>query len=348
MRLYRALSVVVGLVLLAGVVFWIGPAELLRQLVMLGWIFPVLLVFGLVKHALRTSAWKEALEAEGVAIEFRELFRVRVISQSLAYFSSMGGLVGDPIKPWLLRRTAAVETTLPATFVEAALYWFTSLCVAAAGAFVVITIAANQYNAFLLSLICLAISGGIVLLLFGRTPLLPKLTAFASRRWPLRQSWATILRKGGELEGRMRTFRLRHPGPSSRMLGLDLFVQAIMLAEVWIVLSAAGLSIDFFLLLAIEGASRVVKTASFYIPGRLGADEAGAAASFLLLGLDPAAGLTLAIARRIAGLCWAGIGLAWLSFGAATIGHAGAHAAETTYQPLAGDASSPNETQGVF
>ena len=98
-------------------------------------------------------------------------------------------------------------------------------------------------------------------------------------------------------------------------MALNIGVQAAMLAEVWVVLSALGVAAAPVLVLAIEGASRLMKIMTFYIPGRLGADEAGGAGSFLLLGLNPAAGLTLALARRAQALVWVGMGFLWLARG---------------------------------
>jgi hypothetical protein len=82
-------------------------------------------------------------------------------------------------------------------------------------------------------------------------------------------------------------------------------------AEVLIVLAAIGVKIGLLQLLATEGATRIAKILTFYIPGRVGADEASGAGSFVLFGMDGAAGLTLAIARRLQALVWVALGLAW-------------------------------------
>jgi hypothetical protein len=95
------------------------------------------------------------------------------------------------------------------------------------------------------------------------------------------------------------------------ILLLNLAVQIVMGVEVLIVVWAIGVKIGFLQLLATEGATRVAKILTFYIPGRVGADEASGAGSFVLFGMDGAAGLTLAIARRIQALVWVAVGLAW-------------------------------------
>jgi hypothetical protein len=47
----------------------------------------------------------------------------------------------------------------------------------------------------------------------------------------------------------------------------------------------------------------------FFVPAKAGTQEGGKMLIFSLLGLDPAKGLSLAIARRIRELTWAGIAL---------------------------------------
>jgi hypothetical protein len=55
----------------------------------------------------------------------------------------------------------------------------------------------------------------------------------------------------------------------------------------------------------------MVKVVGAWIPGRIGADEGGAAVSFALLGFSPAAGLMLVLARRARDLMWCAAGVLW-------------------------------------
>jgi uncharacterized protein (TIRG00374 family) len=302
----------VGLALFACMIFWIGPNTLLEQLARLGWALPILIGMGLVKHVIRTIAWQKALQADDVRLDFRRLLKVRIASQSVAYFSSMGGVVGDPLKCWLLRKRVGIDATIPATFAEAAVYWLSSLSVATIGACVGIALLVNKEATVSLWLTCLTTSGALFFLLFTRTPWLPKLTVLVRRRNTLPTRWLNQLDKAGEFENRIRSFRVRRPVTTVLAFGLDLLVQITMIAEVWIIFAAVGMRPDLAHLFAIEAGSRLVKVATFYVPGRLGADEAGSVASFMALGLDPSTGLTLALARRLQGLVWAAVGMYWL------------------------------------
>ncbi|MFQ5739409.1 MAG: lysylphosphatidylglycerol synthase domain-containing protein [Acidobacteriota bacterium] len=323
----RHVLTLVGFGLLAALIGWIGPATLLRQLAALKWVLPVLMALGLVKHALRAWAWKRALDAEGVLFPFPELLRVRIGSQALAYLSSMGLLVSEPLKPWLLRKKAPIARTIPATLVEAGVYWSTSLLITTIGTFAAVHLVASGHDAWTLSVIAVVIFAAVVLLLFAPTPLLPGLAGYVAQRSGGGSKWAMRLEKAAEMEKQMRSFRLRKPGTVVAIFGFHMLLQVVMFAEVWMVLRAVGVRIDIFYLTMIEAASRIVKMMSFFIPGRVGADEAGAAGAFLLIGLSPAAGLTLAVARRIQALFWTAIGLLWLGRG--PVAQSGFPAAET-------------------
>src|SRR5205823_9972283 len=82
-----------------------------------------------------------------------------------------------------------------------------------------------------------------------------------------------------------------------------------MAAEAWIIMRAVGVPISFTSALAVETFSRVASFASAFIPANLGALEASSVAAVTAVGAA-AAGAPLAVARRVRGLFWAGLGLA--------------------------------------
>jgi hypothetical protein len=61
--------------------------------------------------------------------------------------------------------------------------------------------------------------------------------------------------------------------------------------------------------IAFEALNRVVIVAFKFVPFRIGVDEALTGAVAPMLAVNPAAGVTLAVVRKVRGLFWAGIGL---------------------------------------
>lgn len=312
-RTGKTLATIVGLATFAAVVVWIGPEAVWRQVVMLRWVLPAVIGAGLLKHVFRAWAWKLALRAEGVNLTFAAILKARVSAQAFAYLSGMGLLVSEPLRPWLLRKSVPVEVTVAASLLESALYWFTSVIVTSVGLAAGAHLLADELNTGLVFGIWLVVFGAILFVLFTTTTLLPHPASRPSAPAALSSRLAAVVGKGAEVEARIRSFRHRHPGAALDVFLVDVLVQVVMITEVWVVLSALGLRFGLLQLAAIEAGSRMVKMMAFYLPGRLGADEAGAAGSFLLLGLDPSAGISLAIARRIQGLFWAAVGFAWLT-----------------------------------
>jgi len=315
MNRLRPVLALSGLAFVVALAFWVGPETLMSMLVELRWAFPVLLGIGALKHILRVRAWQLALSAEGISIPFWSLLRVRVGAHSLAYLASMGGVLSEPLKPWLLRKHTAAAKTMAPTIVEAFFYWMTALLIIVVGVVAAVPLFddATTSPTRSVALGVVAAAGLILLVLLRRRGVLRGIVRFLNNHTSLPSSWQTKLEQAVQIEEQIRSFRMRHPRVVAGIITLDLGVQVAMLAEVWIVLSAVSVAPTLLLVLAIEGASRIVKILTFYVPGRIGADEAGGAGSFLLLGLNPAAGLTLALARRAQALVWTALGMAWLA-----------------------------------
>ena len=311
MKIVTGLMTALGIYLLVRLILTTGPDVLARQLTTLGWSLAILAVLGLVKLWLRTWSWRETLVADGVRTPGWQLFGARLISQTFGYLSVAGPLVADPLKPLLLRDTDVAAST-PGTLVETAIFWFTSLLIILAGAFAGILVASNGPQLLAVTLGTMAILMAGFVFLLRKAPLVPRLRGFLARKWKDHPSRLTSwLIKAEGIEESTYSFHLRHPRALRNTLLLNLAVQVVMGAEVLIVLWAIGVKIGFLQLLATEGASRIAKILTFYIPARVGADEASGAGVFVLFGMDAAAGLTVAIARRIQALVWVALGLAW-------------------------------------
>jgi hypothetical protein len=122
-------------------------------------------------------------------------------------------------------------------------------------------------------------------------------------------SW---LARAEQFESSIRSYRVNQPELVRRMFWIDVACQALIAAEVVVVLWSLHLSIHFFTILVIEGVTRGLKMLSGWIPARLGSDEGGAISAFALTGFSPMLGLALALTRRVRDLLWALIGIAWL------------------------------------
>jgi hypothetical protein len=128
------------------------------------------------------------------------------------------------------------------------------------------------------------------------------------------------LKKAEQIEVAVRHFASRHPSSIRHMLLLDLGCQMLLAADVVTIFWCLGLPFNGGAVLALEAASRTIKMMAAWMPARIGADESGAAAAFVALGLPAASGLALALARRARDLLGVLVGLIWLAWQSRFVG----------------------------
>ena len=110
------------------------------------------------------------------------------------------------------------------------------------------------------------------------------------------------------VEAQMLDLVRAHPARLLVLLTATVLSYVCMALEAWVILHASGDAISLNGALAVETFSRVASFASSFIPANLGALEASSLAAVAAIGAS--GGAALALARRLRGLFWAGLGLA--------------------------------------
>ncbi len=302
-----------GVALLGLLIGRLGAASL-SQLSALGPVAPALAASLALRLAWRTWNLRAALRAENVPATAGTVLGARLASEAAGYLSVAGPLVAEPLKPLLLGRPGSARQTVTATVVDTAFYWVSSTALILAGALGGLLHAGDGRSAAAMALVAGAVSAAAAGLVLPHRPLLPLLRHRLEGRLGRDSRWASGLLRAAEVERRVRSFRRRHPARSVEIFARDLLCQAARAGEVAAILWAGGAGFDPLAVLGIESAIRIVKTASFFVPGRIGADEAGAAGAFLLFGFNPALGLSLALGRRFQALARCSAGMMWLSY----------------------------------
>jgi polyferredoxin len=93
------------------------------------------------------------------------------------------------------------------------------------------------------------------------------------------------------------------------VLAIETIAHALLVLEVWVLLAALGLSFSWSAPLIVEGGVKFIAIAFAFIPGQFGASESVYVLIAGAVGLPVAAGLTLALVRRVRGLFLAAGGL---------------------------------------
>ena len=92
---------------------------------------------------------------------------------------------------------------------------------------------------------------------------------------------------------------------------LDLVFHALAVLEVYVTLEwvLGDRSPTLVQAIVFEALNRVITAAFKFVPFRVGIDEASAGALAPMLSVNPAAGVALAVVRKVRNLFWAAIGL---------------------------------------
>jgi len=240
----------------------------------------------------------------------RSMRFLRVMGESLEVVTLMGPFVAEPGKAWLLkRRGLQTADAFGGVLGEYLLYsvlaaWMCGLSfiLIPAGA---LPDAMRRAVAIYIAVVASVTTALAYALLTGTGPvaaLLRRLHAPQRLVSPIADGEAVIT-------------RLLRSQPRRVVFAIAAQTAAHLLLafEAWLVFRAIGSPIPALSSVAFEGAAKLVDVAFFFVPGHLGAQEGFYEMVAPALGAVPAAGLTLALLRRMRGLVVAVAGLALLA-----------------------------------
>lgn len=295
----------IGAALFGWVIARMGLPAFLQQLKAMSIALPVVITLSLCRLLLQTTAWSATLKGEGLSVAPGKLMGIRPASQSMGYLTFLGAVISEPMKIKLLG--APSESKIKATLLDSGVYWFTAGLVAIVGCLCAALLSMHGAH-YAWTVVAVSLLTSALFLMARSQPILSSVAGVLGRYCP---SWLT---RGGAIERSIRNYRREQPALVRRLFWIDLGCQLLMASEVAVVLWSLRLPIAVVPVLAIEGVTRAMKMVSGWVPARLGADEGGAMSAFMVAGLSPVLGLTLALTRRIRDLLWVLIGLSWLAW----------------------------------
>lgn len=304
-------AILVGVALFAATLLLIDPAQTLEALSHLGRALPLVLLPSVFWHLLRTAGWLACFPTGDDRPGFWRVFRVRLAADAVAYFT-IRGVASEPLRVLLLLDRAPAAVSAAATVLERTSMGIMSvvivgLCAAAATysdavpsdwQAVFLGIAVAAIVVLILSALLLARSGRYIGPLFAA---IHRRTGWAWTGGPvvgfITQVEAICLHLARTDHARLRT-----------LAGLALACYGLMVIEVLVVFWAIGAPISTWAAAVIETFTRTASLFGGAIPANLGTLEAAHVMVVNALGLAGAG--SLALARRIRSLLWAGLGLA--------------------------------------
>lgn len=267
---------------------------------------------------------------------YRRLVRVRLVGEAFNLVVPAGGFGGEPLKAVLLKSHYGVSyRDSSAGLVLARLQSLIGQFVFVLLAVIVMAAATGlpgsyQTGAWVALAVLAGMTGGFIL-----TPKL-RLSSrlgrrFGQRRWG--RSIARALAGIEAVEDRVNAFARAHRGRYALSIGLAVLRWSLGTAEMWLGLWLLGHPVSVAEALVLEGLLQLARSVSFFIPANLGTQDGALALAAAAITGVAAAGLGVALLRRVREVIFIGLGFAmggWYSWRALRQPAAGAEDAETT------------------
>ena len=298
-------SALAGAALFAYAVRRAGVAEIIDGIRRVGWGLVLILGLAGLRFLIRAECWRLCLPPT-VAFPLPRALAAFLAGDAVGNVTPLGLLASEPTKVLLTRHHLAPREAIASLAVENFVYAASVLAMVGIGLTVLMT------NVPLPSSWIAASGAALVAMLVG--------AAIAVRA--MRGTWDPA--RGSRPRWRERLAMVRdeavrfsggHPQRLWRVLVLDLLFHALAVVEVFVTLQwlLGNRSPTFVQAIVFEALNRVVTAVFKFVPFRVGIDEASAGALAPMLSVNPAAGVALAVVRKVRNLLWAAIGLALIA-----------------------------------
>ncbi len=304
-------ALAIGVVLFFAALYYVNFDLAVGTIRQLGLALPLALLFSGLWHLARTWAWSWCFP-QPRSVGFLRLARVRLAAEAFSYLT-LRGIAGEPLKVLLLADRVNPREATAAVALERLAYLVGTTLIVGIGSLVAIAglpltrLWFRVFRAF--AIMSAVIAALTALVIGGRGTYLQALMRRIDAGLGTSISTGRVARFAGSVETQMLDLLRGSRTRLAVLLTATVLSYLCMALEAWVILHATGVSITAIGALAVETFSRVASFASSFIPANLGALEASSLAAVSAIGAT-AGGAALALARRLRGLFWAGLGLA--------------------------------------
>lgn len=320
--MFRLFLLLLGLLTLAGLIWHIGPTRIFETTAGLGpAALVVILLPSLLMYSVEAWGWRLTLGPSAGAVSFWRLAMIRTAGEVVNWTTPMAYVGGEPLKAYLLSRHGvplveglASVITAKTTMTLAQVVFI--LLGVALGVWTIQTSGSAEPSESLhVQVAAASVSVGLLLFVM--------VIFMAVQRRGLFTGLLSLLRccriRVGFLESRedkLRTldrmigeFYTRDQRVFFLSMGMFFLGWLIEALEVFLILSYLNPPADVFTSISIGALAVLIKGGTFFIPGSVGAQEAGNLVLLAAYGYSDVVGITFSMLRRLRELVWIGIGL---------------------------------------
>lgn len=316
----RYILLALGLLVLGLLVWRIGPSNIYDAASQLGpTTLLVILIPSVLMYAIEAYGWKIVLGPSGKALPFWRLLTIRTAGEVVNMTTPTAYLGGEPLKAYLLKKynvpmaEGAASVVIAKTTVTIAEVCF--ILTGIALGFLILgagSSAAQTITAALVSvglLVC-SIAGFVFIQHRGLFASILSLVKKLGLRIRSLEAQEAHLRS---IDETIRNFYDHHRMAFLASVGVCFFGWLAESLEVFGIIYFLGGSVSFLTAISIGALAAFIKGGSFFIPGSLGAQDAGYLLLLQAFGYSDVTGITFALLRRFRELVWIGIGLLCLA-----------------------------------
>jgi hypothetical protein len=291
----------------------LGPGAVVEMLGRMGWAALSIALIYAVYQAVRAWALSASV-VDAAPLGWREAFAIRLAGEAVQFLTFTGPFLSEPAKAWLLAgRIRTAVQGFATTLTEYLSYLFTGavLAILASGWLVAsgIVEGALRTGAIVLVAIMAAFlvtsAWAIVMRVHLLGAILGRLASLPLVRRRLRPDMPSVHRTEDLLLGILHD----RPGRFAWIVTLESLSHLLHVLELYAILRALDLAAGIGTAFIIEGLTKFVGLAFFFVPGQIGASEGVHTVVFDLLGLPAVAGFAVPFVRRLRSVTVAGFGL---------------------------------------
>ena len=290
-----------GLALFAYAVRRAGVAEILDGIQRVGWGLLAILALAGVRFVIRAECWRWCLPP-GTSFPLRRALAAFLAGDAVGNVTPLGLLASEPTKVLLTRHHLATREAVSSLAVENLVYAASVIAMVAVG-LVVVAATVPLPRVWLATIV-----GALMTMGLGAFVVLRAMRGTWDPRHGTRPRWRERL---AAVREEVRRFSGGYPQRLWRVFALDLAFHALAVFEVFLTLRwvLGDRSPTLTQAIAFEALNRIITVAFKFVPFRVGVDEVSAGALAPLLAVNPAAGVALAVVRKVRNLFWAAVGL---------------------------------------
>lgn len=302
----------VGVAVLTWLVLRIGPGAFAREAQKLGWNILWVLLPSVGVYVLDALGWRSTLGRYAGRLRFDRLFMTRMAGEAVNFTTPAAYLGGEPVKAYMLsRHNVPLIEGLASVITAKTTMTLAQVLFILIGVAIALGILNQSGDLILTGLVGVGVLGATLtlFLLMQRRGLFVGLLRVLDRIG-LKITWLTNREsKLQALDDAIANFYAQDRR-GFRLSFLFFFGGWLFGSlETYLILYFLGVPVDIVTAVAIEALAVLVKGGTAFIPGSLGAQEAGTVVLLVAFGHTEAAGITYALVRRLREILWIAFGL---------------------------------------